>query len=370
MNGKRILKWTAFALLLGLVAWLQFAYWTSTNDCERLASAPGEHMKAIVYCEYGSADVLQLREIPKPIPADNEILVRVSAASLNPADETYRGSARMMTGLRKPKVTRFGIDCAGTVEAVGKDVKTFAVGDEVFGAKRGALSEYICMAESRGIAHKPANISFEQAAAIPVAALTALQGLRDHGRLRAGQRVLINGASGGVGTFAVQIAKALDAEVTAVCSTRNVELVRGLGADRVLDYTTEDFTAGGERYDVLLDLVCNHSYSERRRILNENGICVMAGVGGTGSPFGSVLAKAGSSLYAYLRSRFTGRKFVSFIASMNASDLGVIHDFVASGKVTPVVDRTFPFNETPDAVRYLETGHARGKVVVVIAPKP
>jgi NADPH:quinone reductase-like Zn-dependent oxidoreductase len=272
-----------------------------------------------------------------------------------------------MTGLRKPKVTRFGSDFAGTVEAVGANVKHFAIGDEVFGAKRGALAEYLCVADDRGIAHKPANISFEQAAGIPVAALTALQGLRDKGQLQAGQRVLINGASGGVGTFAVQIAKGLGAVVTAVCSARNVEMVRGLGADRVVDYTKEDFTAGPERYDLLYDLVCNHSYAERRRILNESGICVMAGVGGTGSPLGSVARKLGSSLYSYLRSRSTDQKFLTYMARLNANDLNFIADLIAAGKVTPVVDRTFPMSETPDAVRYLETGRARGKVIVSVA---
>jgi NADPH:quinone reductase-like Zn-dependent oxidoreductase len=367
MKWKRILKWSALALPVILFAWFQFAYWTSTNDCERMTSVPGEPMKAIVFCEYGSTDVLQPRDIPKPIPRDDEVLVRVAAGSLNPVDETYRGSARIMTGLRKPKVTRFGTDCAGTVEAVGKNVKQFAVGDEVFGAKRGALAEYVCIAESRGLAHKPSNISFEQAAGVPVAALTALQGLRDKGHLRAGQRVLINGASGGVGTFAVQIAKALGADVTAVCSSRNVEMVRGLGADRVLDYTKEDFTASGERYDLLFDLVCNHSYSERRRILTENGICVMAGVGGTGSSLNSVLGKLRGSLYAYVRSRFTRQKFLTYMANINVNDLGMISDLIASGKVAPVVDRIFPLTETPEAVRYLETGHARGKVVVAIA---
>jgi NADPH:quinone reductase-like Zn-dependent oxidoreductase len=324
-------------------------------------------MKAIRYCEYGPPDVLKLEEVEKPVPNDNQVLVRVRAASVNPLDLTIRGPwpIRPMTGLRKPKDTQIGVDYAGSVEAVGKNVTQFKPGDEVFGGKNGAIAEYICALADRGITLKPANITFEQAAAVPVAALTALQGLRDKGKIQAGQKVLINGASGGVGTFAVQIAKSFGTEVTGVCSTRNVDLVRSIGADHVIDYTKEDFTKGDQRYDLIFDLVGNHSFSDRRRVLNPKGICVMAGVGGAGWHEGFVSRLVGE-LNAYVRSRFISEKFIAYIAAFNKEDMTVLAGLLQSGKVTPVIDKTYKLDQTADALRYLEQGHARGKVVVKI----
>src|SRR5438270_13015227 len=268
MKVKRVLKWSAGVIFLALVLWLFIAYWTSTNDCTQNAAAPTNPMKAIVNCEYG-VDNLQLRDLEKPTPNDNEVLVRVRATSINPVDgHLIRGAwlMRPMSGMRKPKNTRFGTDFAGAVEAVGKDVSNFKPGDEVFGAKNGAVAGYICVNADRAIVMKPANVTFEQAGSVGVAGLTALQGLRDKGHIQAGQKVLVNGASGGVGTFAVQIAKSFGAEVTAVCSTRNVDLVKSIGADRVIDYTKEDFTKTDQRYDMIYDLVGNHSLAERRRV--------------------------------------------------------------------------------------------------------
>src|SRR5678816_264223 len=253
---KRIVKWTLGAIVMVLVLCGFIAYWTSTNDCDRNAATPANPMKAVMYCDYGIAN-LKLQEIEKPTPSDDQVLVRVRAASLNPLDGHFvRGMllARLMGGgLRKPKDTRLGVDYAGTVEAVGKNVSNFKPGDEVFGGRNGALAQYICPRADRAIALKPANITFEQAASVGIAGITALQGLRDKGHVQAGQKVLINGASGGVGTFAVQIAKSLGAEVTGVCSTRNVDLVKSLGADHVIDYTKEDFTKSDQHYDMIYD---------------------------------------------------------------------------------------------------------------------
>jgi NADPH:quinone reductase-like Zn-dependent oxidoreductase len=364
---KRVLKWSASAILLALVAWLFIAYWTSTNECFRNSRPVNNPMKAIVHCEYGGPEVLTLVDVEKPTPADNQVLVRVRAASVNALDLSIRGLwlLRPMSGMRKPKDTRLGVDYAGTVEAVGKNVTNFKPGDEVFGGKNGALSEYVCVLADRSVVLKPANMTFEQAASVPVAAITALQGLRDKGKSRAGQKVLINGASGGVGTFAVQIAKSFGTEVTGVCSTRNVDLVRSIGADQVIDYTKEDFTKTNQRYDLIFDLVGNHSFSERRRILNPNGICVMAGVGGAGwhDDFATRLL---GELDGYVRSRFVSQKFIAYIAQFNKKDMMVLADLMQSGKVTPVIDRTYKLNETADALRYLEQGHARGKVVITL----
>ena len=322
-------------------------------------------MKAITHCEYGGPEVLKVEDIEKPVPNDNQLLVRVRAVSVNPLDLTIRGSLllRPLFGLRKPKDTRLGVDYAGTVEAVGKNVTNFKPGDEVFGGKTGAFAEYICVLADRAVVPKPANMTFEQAASVPVAAITALQGLRDKGQIQAGQKVLINGASGGVGTFAVQIAKAFGAEVTGVCSTRNVDLVRSIGADHVIDYTKEDFSKTDQRYDLIYDLIGNHSFSERRRILNPNGICVMAGIGGAGWHDGFATRLLGE-LNSYLRSRFVSQKFIAYIAQFNKKDMMVLADLMQSGKMTPVIDRTYKLNETAGALRYLEQGHARGKVVI------
>lgn len=322
-------------------------------------------MKAITHCEYGGPEVLKVEEIEKPVPTDNQVLVRVRAASVNPLDLTIRGPLllRPLFGLRKPKDTRLGVDYSGTVEAVGKNVTNFKPGDEVFGGKNGAIAEYVCVLADRAVVLKPANMTFEQAASVPVAAITALQGLRDKGHIQSGQKVLINGASGGVGTFAVQIAKSFGTEVTGVCSTRNVDLVQSIGADHVIDYTKEDFTKTDQHYDLIYDLVGNHSFSERRSILNPNGICVMAGIGGAGwhDDFGMRLL---GELNGYLRSRFVSQKFIAYVAQFNKADMSILADLMQSGKMTPVIDKTYKLNETADALRYLETGHARGKVVI------
>src|SRR4029077_10368375 len=356
---KRVVKWTLGTILVVLILWGFVAYWTSTNDCGRDAAAPGTGMKAVVYCDYGIAN-LKLQEIEKPTPTDDQVLIRVHAASLNPLDgHAVRGMwlGRLIGGgLRKPKDTRLGVDYAGTVEAVGKNVTKFKPGDEVFGARDGALAQYVCGRADRAIALKPANVTFEQAGSVAVAAITALQGLRDKGHVHAGQKVLINGASGGVGTFAVQIAKSLGGEVTGVCSTRNLDLVKSIGADRVMNYTKEDFTKSGEHYDVIYDLVGNHSFSERRQTLKPNGICVLAGIGGAGfhpESWGRVLGNFKTAF----QSKFTSQKFVTYIAKLTKDDLNVLRDLMQSGKVVAVIDRTYKMSQTQDAVRYLEEGH-------------
>ena len=371
MRIKSILKWTLrlvlIALLLAAIA-IFIAYWRSTNDCERYSAAPANPMKAVIHCEYGKPDVLEVKDLEKPTPDDNQLLVRVRAASLNPLDGHFvRGMllARAMGGgLRKPKETRIGVDYAGVVEAVGKNVTQFKVGDEVFGARTGSLAQYICAKADRAACLKPATVTFEEGATIGVAASTALQGLRDHGHLQAGQKVLINGASGGVGTFAVQIAKAMGAEVTGVCSTRNVDLVKSIGADHVIDYTKEDFTKGDQHYDVLFDNVQNHTFSERRRALTPNGICLNVGLGGAGWHEDTALHLV-RSFTTPLMSKFTSQKFKFFIAELNHNDLAYLADLMQSGKLKPVIDRTYKsLSETPQALAYLEEGHARGKVVV------
>jgi len=370
MKLKRILKWGARAVLVALI--LTFlvgfvAYWRSTNECDSKTGAPANPMKAIVHCEYGGPEVLTLTDVEKPVPSDNQVLVRVRAASVNPLDITIRGFwfLRPFSGMRKPKDIRLGVDYAGKVETVGKNVTRFKPGDEVFGGRNGALAEYVCVLPDRAVMLKPANMTFEQAASVPVAAITALQGLRDKGRIKPGQKVLVNGASGGVGTFAVQIAKSYGTEVTAVCSTRNLEMVRSIGADHVIDYTKEDFTKTDQRYDLILDIVGNHSFSERRRILNPNGICVMVGVGGSGWHDESAGRMMGE-LNAYLRSRFVSEKFMTYLANLNKPDLAILADLMRDGKMTPVIDKTYKLNDVTSALRYLETGHARGKVVITV----
>jgi NADPH:quinone reductase-like Zn-dependent oxidoreductase len=366
---KRALKWTLSGILLALVAWIFIAYWTSTNDCERNAATPANPMKAVVYCDYGITN-LNVREIERPAPADDQVLVRVRAASLNPLDGHFvRGMllARVMGGgLRKPKDTRLGVDYAGTIEAVGKNVTQFKPGDEVFGGRDGSLAQYVCARADRAIALKPANMSFEQAGSVAVAAITALQGLRDIGQVHPGQKVLINGASGGVGTFAVQIAKSLGAEVTGVCSTRNLDLVRSIGADDVIDYTKDDFTKGDQRYDVIFDNVQNHTFSERRRVLTPNGICVLVGLGGAGW-HADTQTHMIRAFTTPLMSKFTSQKFRFFIAQLNHQDLALLADLMQTGKVTPVIDKTYnSLDQVRDALEYLEQGHARGKVVISV----
>ena len=317
-------------------------------------------MTAIIYTKYGSPDVLQFMEVERPTPKDNEILVKIHASSVNPADwHTMRAEpflARLANGLLKPKNPRLGADLAGRVEVVGKNVTQFKAGDEVFGELpldgMGTFAEYVCSTED-ALALKPAHLSFEQAAAVPLAALTALQGLRDKGRIQPGQKVLINGASGGVGTFAVQIAKSYGTEVTGVCSTRNLDMVRSIGADHVIDYTKEDFTQTGQRYDLIFDTVGNLSISGCKRASSPNGICSVAGF---------------TTMSHLLQVMLLGGKKVGMMetAYSNKKDLLFIKELLEAGKVVPVIDRTYSFSETPEAIRYLEKGHAQGKVVITI----
>ncbi|MGI8481651.1 MAG: NAD(P)-dependent alcohol dehydrogenase [Chthoniobacterales bacterium] len=325
-------------------------------------------MKAVVYTNYGSPDVLEIRDVKKPVPNDDQVLIKVRAASINPLDWHFiEGTPyimRMGVGLRKPKDPRLGVDMAGQVEAVGKNVTQFKPGDEVFGAKTGAFAEYVCARADKAVVLKPANVTFEQAASVAIAAVTALQGLRDKGHVQPGQRVLINGASGGVGTFAVQIAKSFGAEVTGVCSTRNLDLVRSLGADHVIDYTKEDFTKGEQRYDLILDNVGNQPLSGFRRVLQPKGICVM--IGGGGPNDGGLIGPMARPVKAMLLSPFISQKMGMFMAELNKKDLTVLGDLMQSGKVTPVIDRTYPLSQIAEAIRYLEQGHARGKVIITV----
>lgn len=323
-------------------------------------------MKAIVYHRYGSPKVLKLDEIETPLVGDDQVLVKVHAVSINPVDwHMMRGTpylVRLQAGLSKPKNSGFGNDVAGRVEAVGKNVTEFQRGDEVFGGGKGALAEYVCTPRD-GVVHKLGAMTFEQAASIPVAGLTALQGLRDKGQIQSGQSVLIHGASGGVGTFAVQIAKSYGAEVTGVCSTRNVEMVRSIGADHVIDYTKEDFTKSGQRYDFILDAVGDHRLLALRRALKPKGILVMVGGGKMGRfGFGILVGM----LETLVLSFFVSQKLLFMVAKRNAADLVVLNALVESGKITPVIDRSYPLNETADAVQYLETGRAQGKVIITL----
>src|ERR1044072_6351419 len=367
MKIKRIFKWGFFSIILILFLWFQFAYWTSTNNCEELGKAQGDTMKAIVYCDYGTSEVLKLMDIAKPVPTDNQVLVRVRAASVNPYDWHFiRGTPYIMrigVGLRKPKDTRLGVDFAGTVEAVGKNVTEFKPGDEVWGGKGGAFAQYVVITE-KGLAKKPDNISFEQAGTIQIAGMTALQGLRKHGNIQPGQKVLINGASGGVGTFAVQIAKALGAHVTGVCSGRNVELVKSLGADEVIDYTKEDFAKRPVRYDVFLDNVPNHPLSECRQVLTPTGKYVM--IGGGGPNDGKWIGPVGRVIQMAIQKRFQKAPVTMMMAETNKADMNFLSELIQSGKVKPVIDKTYKLSEVPAAIEYLETGRARGKVAIVI----
>ena len=318
-------------------------------------------MKAIILDGYGSPDVLHLKEVEKPVPVEDRVLVKVHAASANPLDWHHmRGTpflVRMGGGVFKPKDRRLGADVAGVVEALGSSATQFKVGDEVFGICTGGFAEYTATREKNQF-QKPANTSFEQAAAVPVAATTALQGLRDYGHIQAGQKVLVNGASGGVGTFAVQIAKSYGAEVTGVCSTRNLDLVRSIGADNVVDYTKEDFTNSGQLYDLIYDAVGNHSVSDYKRALKPQGACVVAGFSGLSRLFQhAVLGPA--------RSKSGGKRVgLMGIAKVNQSDLNFLKGLIEAGKVVPVIDRRYPLSDTAEAIRYIEQGHARGKVIV------
>ena len=321
-----------------------------------------DFMKAIVCTQYGPPDVLQFTELAKPTPADNEVLIKLCAASVNPVDlHLMRGKPfflRLISGgLRAPKRKIQGHDIAGRVEAVGRNVTQFKPGDAVFGACRGAFAEYVCAIE-RNLALKPASSSFEDAAAMPVAALTALQGLRDKGRIQPGQKVLVDGASGGVGTFAIQIAKSFGAEVTAVCSTQKVDTARSIGADHIIDYTREDFTKSGQRYDLILAANAHHSFFDYSRALSHNGIYVMAGGGGV-----QALQVA---LLGPLLSRIGRKKVRFFIAKIDQKDLVFLGTLLETGKVVPVIDRRYPLSGAAEAVRYLAEGHAKGKIVLTV----
>lgn len=319
-------------------------------------------MKAAVFKSYGPPDVLKIEEIDKPLPAQDEVLVRIRATSVNPA-EWYRMTglflARIGNGLFKPKDTRLGADFAGVVEAVGKQVSDFKPGDEVFGGKSRAFAEYICVREN--LAPKPANITFEQAGGVAIAGLTALQGLRDSGKIQSGQRVLINGASGGVGTFAVQIAKAFGTEVTAVCSTANVDCAKALGADYVVDYTKEDFTQRGQQYDLLFDIAGSRSWREYRRVLQPNAMVVLVG-----GPKTRVIGPLWHIIKIHLSALGASQKVVFFVAKFNKKDFCVLRELMESGKVIPIIDRTYPLNKINEAMAYLGTGHARAKIVLTM----
>ena|ERR1039458_2488917 len=319
-------------------------------------------MKAIVYRKNGPPEVLTCEEIDKPTPKEKEVLIKVHAAAVNPLDfHMLKGGPaifRLLFG--RAKLKHPGVDCAGVVEAVGPEVMQFKAGDSVFGTCYGAFAEYAVAPDSK-LAPKPANVSFENAAALPVAALTALQGLRKHGKIQPGQNILINGASGGVGTFAVQLGKIFGAKVTAVCSARNAELVRSLGADRIIDYAQEDFSTGTARYDVILDLAGNHPFSVCQRVMTPHGIHVGAGVL---AGHKSLFAMFGGLIGALLRSRFSSQKFVVFIAKVNREDLAFIGDLMANGKLKAVIERRYSLVEVPEAIRYQGTWRARGKLVI------
>ncbi len=325
-------------------------------------------MKAAVFSHYGPPEVVKIQDVAKPVPKDHEVLIKVRTASVNPLDYSWmRGTpylVRLMGGLRKPADTRLGADVAGQVDAVGNNVTRFKPGDQVFGMCRGTFAEYVCAPERAGfmsaLALKPANLTFEQAAAVPVAALTALQGLRDKGQIQAGGKVLINGAAGGVGTFAVQIAKYFGADVTGVCSTRNVDMVRSLGADRVIDYTQEDCTKSGQRYDLFLDCVGNHLLLECKGVLNPKGKLIVVG-----APHGGWLRPLDRLIKALVLSFFMS-DIVAFIAKSSNEDLAVLSELMAAGKVAAVIDKRYTLSEVPEAIRYVEEGHARGKVVIAL----
>jgi NADPH:quinone reductase-like Zn-dependent oxidoreductase len=329
------------------------------------AAFDGPAMQAIRHDCYGSPDVLRLERVPRPVPAEDGLLVRVRAASVNPLDWHYlRGSPYLMrlgTGLGAPTDQRLGVDFAGTVEAVGPAVRQFRPGDAVFGGAGGAFGEYVTVREAGSVARIPEGVGFEQAATLPIAAVTALQALRDDGGLQAGEKVLINGASGGVGTFAVQIAKALGAEVTGVSSTRNLELVRSLGADDMVDYTKEDYTRGSRRFDLIVDLVGNHSPSAHRRALTPTGRLVIVG-GGAGDWLGPFW----NPLKAVVLSLFVDQTLKPMLARIDPDGLATLAEMVASGQVTPVIDRRYPLAEVPAAIRYSEEGRARGKIIVTV----
>lgn len=363
----RIIKRIALALLvLFAIALSSLAVLISYDSaCPVISDAePGaDTITAVTYRCYGASDVLQVESIEKPTPADNEVLVKVHAAGVNPLDWHYmRGSPyimRLASGIGAPETIRLGVDFSGTVEAVGAKVTRFSPGDEVFGGATGAFAEYVTIADHRAIAHKPDNISFEQAGTVAIAAITALQALRDEGHLAEGQKVLINGASGGVGTFAVQIAKSFGAEVTGVCSTRNVDMVRGIGADHVIDYKRESFVEGEERYDLIVDMVSNHGLSDLLDVLEPGGRLVIVG-GGKGNWVGPAV----NPLKTMLMAPFVDHELATLMAILEPADLNALAEMMASGHVTPVIDRRFRLDEAAEAMNYSESGRARGKIVI------
>lgn len=375
MARARKIVITILSALVGIVAVGLVVLGTMLSHDSACQPAPALaanalHMKAVAYRCYGSPEVLKVEELEKPTPADDQVLVKVHAASINPLEWHYmRGTPYLMragSGMGFPQDPRLGVDFAGTVEAVGRSVTHFKPGDAVFGGGDGALADYITVRESGSIVAKPANLNFQQAASIPIAGITALQGLRDIGKVRAGEKVLINGASGGVGTFAVQIAKSYGAEVTAVCSTRNVDMVKALGADHVIDYTREDFTQGTQHYDVIFDTVGNHTFSDYRRVMTPAGIFVIVGGQNTDPWIGPLMMP----LKAKLLGPFISQKLEFFLADLNPQDLALLAGMAQAGKLTPVIDKAWPLADIQTAMRYLETGHARGKVVVKVDDTP
>jgi len=361
-NGLLIVL-AALICVLGLLI-------SHTPDCEPAAeiTTGTETMRAAVRRCYGSPDVIEIRDVAKPTPGVDEVLVKIHAASVNPLDWHYmRGSPYLMrlgSGLGRPDDIRMGVDYAGTIEAVGANVTNFKTGDEVFGGRDGAFAEYVAARADRAIALKPANMSFEQAASVGIAGVTALQALRDKGFLSSGQRVLINGASGGVGTFAVQIAKSFGAEVTAVCSARNVELVRSIGADHVVDYKKENYTESGEHYDLIIDNIGNHGLLANTGVLEPDGTLVMIG-GAKGNWVGPLMGP----IKALLLSPFVDQNLLLLLADLSQPDLNLLGDYMRTGAVVPVIDRIYSLSEVPAAIAYSEEGHARGKIIITIPRK-
>jgi NADPH:quinone reductase-like Zn-dependent oxidoreductase len=369
---KRRYKWLAgFVGITGL-ALAVFAVVLARNaSCESAPAVPADAvpMRAAAYHCYGGPDVIRIETTARPALAPDRVLVRVQAAALNPLDKHYlRGTPyllRLSAGVGRPQDSRMGVDFAGTVESVGSAVTRFKPGDVVFGGADGAFGEYVSVRAEGSIAHVPPGVAPEQAAALPIAAVTALQALRDHGRLAAGQRVLINGASGGVGHYAVQLAKAMGAHVTGVSSTRNVEMVRALGADVVIDYTRENFTDGAQRYDLIIDSIGNHSRGALRRVLTDNGTHVQVGRAGMGNWVGPLLSPLGALLW----SQFTSQRWESMLADIEAADLDYLAQQMAGGQLRSVIDRRYTLEQLPEAIRYLETGRVRGKLLVDIAAR-
>ena len=350
--------------LASAIVVLAFALAHNT-PCEPASAVDGDRqlMKAIDYQCYGSADVLNYLDRNRPSPKDDEVLVKIESASVNPADWHYmRGTpylVRFLTGMGKPTDSRFGVDFSGTVQAVGAKVTNFQAGDEVFGAASGAFAEYVTVRANRSVVKKPANVSFPEAAGVPIAALTALQAVRDKGGLKAGQKVLINGASGGVGTYAVQIAKAMGAEVTGVCSGRNIEMVKSIGADHVINYKKEDYTQGGQRFDLIVDMVGNHGLLANRKVMKPNATLVLVG-----GKKGNWIAPLINLAKAPLLSLLLDQQFTSFVAKLNKQDLEHMAGLMAAGKVRTVIDRQYPLSEVAEAIRYSESGRARGKIII------